>query len=326
MKTFTLEERAEWERQRDQQNDVLLRQLAEGVANLGSEPAFREYLKVQRLFHDYSPSNCLLLASQAAERDMDLSRVAGYSSWVAMHRQVRKGEVGLVVFAPMRVISKDTKEENRVEEDEHRLLFKAVRVFNETQTEGRPLPEPVKLLDGDDLNGSFARLQQVAANEGLRVFREDLGGDVRGYYRSAERKIVVSNELSGAQSVKVLAHELGHFFLGHKSYAEGSREDYELEAEAVAFVVAGNDLIGIDTSDYALGYIATWQGGTKEAVQKIKECTGRIQQASKTITERLERVMAETDAAQFQADLDVARRSFQQRQEAFRPRGEGRKR
>jgi hypothetical protein len=58
MKAFTPEERAEWERQRDQQNDVLLRQLAEGVANLGNEPAFREYLKVQRLFHDYSPSNC----------------------------------------------------------------------------------------------------------------------------------------------------------------------------------------------------------------------------------------------------------------------------
>ena len=260
---------------------------------------------------------------------MPLSRVAGYSTWKALHRQVRKGERGLIVFAPMTIRSSegsgDTKGES--EDDTGLLLFKPVRVFELSQTEGKPLPEPVKLLHGDDINGSFARLQQVAEGEGLKVYREALTDDTRGYYQSSTRRIVVDTNLPGAQSVKTLAHELGHHFLDHKSYAEGSREDCELMAESVAFIVAGDDLVGINASDYSFGYVATWQGDPKQAVAKIKDCAGRIQEAARKITERLERVIQdEAERAYQTSEVEVARRSHGQLREVARAQGEGRRR
>ena len=142
MKALTLDERKEWEQERHRKNDQLLKQLSEGIANLNTEPAWREYLATQKKFCNYSASNVLLLAIQAAERSMPLSRVAGYSTWKALHRQVRRGERGLIVFAPMPMRPSegpgDTKAES--EDESERLLFKAVRVFELSQTEGKPFP------------------------------------------------------------------------------------------------------------------------------------------------------------------------------------------
>lgn len=57
----------------------------------------------------------------------------------------------------------------------------------------------------------------------------------------------------------------------------------------MAFCVTGDTLIGIDSSDYSFGYVLTWQSqDPKQAVARIKECAGRIQRASKAITEFLQ--------------------------------------
>ena len=111
---------------------------------------------------------------------------------------------------------------------------------------------------------------------------------------------------------------------GSTSYAEGSRQDCELEAESVAFIVAGDSLVGISTGDYSFGYVVGWQeNDPKQAEQKIRECAGRIQRASRVIVERLEKVVQEECAV---ADEEVVRQSVQRRNEALRSRDSARTR
>jgi uncharacterized lipoprotein NlpE involved in copper resistance len=55
----------------------------------------------------------------------------------------------------------------------------------------------------------------------------------------------------------------------------------ELEAESTAFMVCR--VLGLDTSDYSFGYVASWAGGGAEAVAAIKASCARIQRAAGTI-------------------------------------------
>ena len=56
------------------------------------------------------------------------------------------------------------------------------------------------------------------------------------------------------------------------------RERKELEAESVAFIVCAE--LGLDSSAYSFGYVATWMGGGEEAQHAIPESAQRIQRAA----------------------------------------------
>src|SRR5215211_6706321 len=72
-------------------------QLTAGVDNLVHSEAWREMLAAAARFHSYSWRNCLLILSQ-----MPTARqVAGYRTWQGLDRQVRKGERGIAVIAPV---------------------------------------------------------------------------------------------------------------------------------------------------------------------------------------------------------------------------------
>ncbi|MGH9918148.1 MAG: DUF3849 domain-containing protein, partial [Nitrososphaerales archaeon] len=60
----------------------------------------------------------------------------------------------------------------------------------------------------------------------------------------------------------------------------------ELEAESTAYVVC--QALGIDTSDYSFGYVATWAGGSDQAIAGIKGSCERIQKAAATILRAFE--------------------------------------
>ena len=60
----------------------------------------------------------------------------------------------------------------------------------------------------------------------------------------------------------------------------------ELEAESVAFVVC--DDLGLDSSAYSFGYIATWAGDGDEADKAIIASAQRINKAARIILEGLE--------------------------------------
>ena len=75
-----------------------------------------------------------------------------------------------------------------------------------------------------------------------------------------------------------LVHERAHALL-HESIDD--RALAELEAESTAFIVCGR--IGMDTSEYSFGYVATWAGGGEQAIALIKTSCQRIQKAAAII-------------------------------------------
>jgi hypothetical protein len=83
--------------------------------------------------------------------------------------------------------------------------------------------------------------------------------------------------------VKTLCNELAHALL-HDGFT-GSRDLAECEAESVAYVVC--DGLGLDSSDYSLGYVAVWAGGGDEATKAIRASGTRIQRAARQILEAL---------------------------------------
>lgn len=71
--------------------------LEQGLERLLESNGFRDYLRVQSRFHAYSFGNALLIWAQRP----DATQVAGFNAWREMGRNVRKGEHGIQILAPM---------------------------------------------------------------------------------------------------------------------------------------------------------------------------------------------------------------------------------
>ena len=76
--------------------DKSLDTLAKSVDEVRASETFKAYLDMQAKFHRYSWCNSLLIMSQCPSAE----RVAGYKTWQKLGRQVRKGEHGIMIFAP----------------------------------------------------------------------------------------------------------------------------------------------------------------------------------------------------------------------------------
>jgi antirestriction protein ArdC len=254
----------------------LLATLADGVADLTNSTAWRAWLDVQRRFHRYSWGNTLLIAAQRP----DATRVAGFHAWLRLGRHVRKGEHGIAILAPvvarLRVVDGDSRDERWVAGRPH--AFRVAHVFDVSQTDGEELAAPpVTRLEGGDPSDWYTQLRDVAHGLEFTVEEDYLPDGVNGDCNHTLRRIRIEVRNGQRQQVKTLAHELGHAIL-HADRAGLSREQAELEAESVAYIVCAG--LGIDTSEYSFGYLAVWAGGGEQARRAIAESAQRIQMAA----------------------------------------------
>jgi antirestriction protein ArdC len=259
-------------------------QLRRGVATLTSTDQWTRWLRVQRRFHQYSFGNTLLILIQRP----DATRVAGYHTWKTVGRQVRKGEHGIAILAPIvRRLGVQDKDETERALTGQPIAFRLARVFDIAQTDGEALPEVVSRLTGDDAGSRFAGLVKVAGTLGYSVERSELRGERNGDCTFELKRIRIREGIEAAQSVKTLAHELAHAILHSDADCTGpTRAVAELEAESVAFVVC--DDLGLDSSAYSFGYIASWAGGGDNADKAISASAQRINKAARHILEQLE--------------------------------------
>lgn len=264
------------------------KQLAEqGLAELkqaldaGKSESLKRYLTVMGRFHRYSWNNCFMIALQKP----DATFVAGFHRWLQLGRYVRKGETGIAIFAPLAYRKRDEASPSDGEIEVRG--FKAVHVFDVSQTEGEELPE----LAG--INGEpgllLIVLEELIRTSGIALVDEDLPPGTHGVSRKGE--IAIATGLASGERFAVLAHELAHEWLHDLEQRKGlAKTVRETEAEAVAFVVC--NAFGLDCSTRSSDYIQLYQGdqetlvGSLERIQRTAtKIIGALQESSELAEE-----------------------------------------
>lgn len=269
------------------QSEQALEELSQALAQGRSDTLVR-YLSLLSRFHHYSFGNCMLIAIQRP----DATHVAGFHRWKELSRYVKKGEKGIFILAPIVRRAKantDGQANDDVTDDgeapTRRVCgFRAVYVFDVTQTERAELPE-FSRVEGDP-GDKVQKLESVIRSHGIELVYEQHLGGADG--RSEGGKITLREGLPPAEKFSVLAHELLHRAERRK---ETTRKIRELEAEAVAFVVSkAANLDGISRS---ADYIQLYSGDKELLMQSLDH----IQRVASSIIEELSSVAEVAEAA-----------------------------
>jgi hypothetical protein len=134
-----------------------IEQLANETDQVRQSELFRNYLKASAAFWDYSWHNQMLIWRQRPDATFE----GGFNTWLKCGRYVRKGEKGIAILAPM--FFRDKAQADGTEAETRRIWFKAVYVFDISQTDGTPLPElPMKSVGerGEDMLARFLRFAE----------------------------------------------------------------------------------------------------------------------------------------------------------------------
>jgi antirestriction protein ArdC len=247
-------------------NDTNKSKIAEAVAaaseqlvaalKAGQTEVLKRYLEAMGRFRKYSFTNCMLIFCQKP----DATRVAGFHTWKSLGRHVKKGERGVMIMAPM-VRTKRAKSEGKVvtidAESETYVTFRPVYVFDQSQTEGDPLPDLHSTRVEGDATVYLERLTKHVTDSGIALEFGDptMGADGRSY----GGKIVIKAGMTEAETLSVLVHEVAHERLHRGDRRKNTTKTVrETEAEAVAHVVCSS--LGFATNGAAEIYIGLYEG------------------------------------------------------------------
>ena len=249
---------------------TLIEQLEEGHSE-----GLTAYLMAMGRFHNYSFGNILEIARQKPSA----TRVAGMYAWNQLGRNVRKGEHGIRILAPMTGIrrKKDDEAAKDVRTQNQSVLvgFRSVYVFDVSQTEGLELPEFSSRVSGDVGERQERLLDFIAAQGILLEFKESIAPALGVSYGG---KIVLLPGQTPAEEFSTLVHEVAHEML-HKAERRTATTKVvrETEAEAIAFVVGRT--IGLDTGRASADYIHLYHGNAALLTESLEV----IQKASAVI-------------------------------------------
>ena len=301
--------------------DSIMKSLETGVENLFTSEKYADYLKTMAKFHRYSFNNTLLIAMQRP----DATLVTGYNKWKSMGRQVKKGEKGITIIAPVPMKQKREREvldkdqmpvmdsdgKPMVEEVEVTLpRFKATTVFDINQTYGDPIPtlNPEELTSNVENYEIF--MEAIKRVSPVPIRFDEIEGGAKGYYHTVDKEVVIQKGMSESQTMKTALHEVaGHARMHDRDLmkANGIEKDQmtkEVEAESVAFACAA--YYNLDTSDYSFPYIAGWSSG--KDMKELKASMDEIRQAAGSfideMDEQIQILVAERDQKKLTGNLE----------------------
>ncbi|MEC5308610.1 LPD25 domain-containing protein [Bacillus thuringiensis] len=266
----------------------------------------KEYLTFMAKFYHYSPSNISLIQSQFE----GASAVGSFSFWKDKGFAVKKGEKGIQILVPNRTVAKFkdkdgtwksvTKaseqekkqiESKSVEVKPGRLYFAVGHVFDVSQTSAtaKDLPRifPNRWLEGSvtDYQSLYKGMEAIAEKNDVKIIapKSELGV-AKGVSYPLTKEVAFNPRNSELQNVKTLLHELAHA----KLHTAETRMNYtapekEFQAEMTAYAVSS--YFGIDTSEYSLGYLASWTQG-----KEMKDKTKLLKEVHETSIEFIETI------------------------------------
>ena len=242
----------------------------------GDLEKYQAYLRTMSHFHHYSVNNQMLIFSQCPHATL----VAGYQKWQnQFSRHVLRGEKGISILAPTPYKIKVEKEKldpdtklplldadgNTItEEKEVQIpMFRPVKVFDVSQTDGKPLPErvqsPVAELTGN-VEHYEAFMEALRRVSPVPIEMKPLSNDLDGFFSPSKQSITLRAGMSEVQTVCAAVHEIAHSELHDYAKQQDSHpkdsSTEEIEAESIAYTVCA--YFGIETSANSFGYVATW--------------------------------------------------------------------
>ena len=242
----------------------------------GDLEKYQAYLRTMSHFHHYSVNNQMLIFSQCPHATL----VAGYQKWQnQFSRHVLRGEKGISILAPTPYKIKVEKEKldpvtklplldadgNTItEEKEVQIpMFRPVKVFDVSQTDGKPLPErvqsPVAELTGN-VEHYEAFMEALRRISPVPIEMKPLSNDLDGFFSPSKQSITLRDGMSEVQTVCAAVHEIAHSELHDYAKQPNSQpkdsNTEEIEAESIAYTVCA--YFGIETSANSFGYVATW--------------------------------------------------------------------
>ena len=258
------------------------------------------YLTAMGKFHNYSFGNILEIARQMPTA----SRIAGMYAWNQLGRRVKKGQKGIRILAPLigTKRKKDSEAESDITKQNQPVLvgFRAVYVFDVTQTEGAELPDLKERVKGD-VGEYRERLIDFILSQGIELeFKESIAPALGMSYGG---KIAILPGQSAAEEFSTLVHEASHELLHKSSRRTATTKTVrETEAEAIAFVVS--QTIGLDAGNASADYINLYHGNAAllaESLEVIQRTSALILSAIETPATTTEQTEADPEPSLAQA-------------------------
>ena len=278
--------------------------IEQGIKELFESEKYMRYLSVMSRFHRYSVNNTMLIYMQKP----DATPVAGYNKWKnQFERHVKRGEHGITIIAPTpfkkkieeQKLDPDTKApildaEGKAVMEEREVeipMFRPVKVFDVSQTDGKPLPELASTLSGNVQNyEAFMEALRRSAPVPLSV--EPMAANMDGYFSPDRQRIAIRAGMSEVQTVSAAVHEIAHSKLHNYAKAQEEavragdkeppkkkdRNTEEVEAESISYAVC--QYYGIQTGENSFGYIANWSQG-----KELPELRASLETINKTAGE-----------------------------------------
>ena len=297
--------------------------LERGLTELFNSDSYKNYLSTMSKFHNYSFNNTLLIAMQKPEASL----VAGYKAWQKnFDRHVNKGEKAIRILAPAPYKIKEERDQvdpvtqeimldrdgNPQKEEVEITIpaFRAVSVFDVSQTDGKPIPELEAKELLSDVEGYQDMIHAVEAVSPVPIEMEEIAGESKGYFDREARRIAVQENMSESQTLKTMIHEVAHSMLHNKEVEQDEqvrkdRNTKEVEAESIAYTVCQH--FGVDTSEYSFGYIAGWSSGrdTKELKSAMDTIRRTASELITGIEEQLEEIRRDREVLQEQTKESI---------------------
>ena len=217
--------------------------IEQGIKELFESEKYMRYLSVMSRFHRYSVNNTMLIYMQKP----DATLVAGFNKWKnQFERYVKKGEHGITIIAPTPY--KKKIEEMKRDPDTHAPIldadgkavmekkeieipmFRPVKVFDVSQTDGKPLPELASSLSGT-VPHYEAFLEAVRRSAPVPIEFEPMADNMDGYFSPERQRIAIREGMSEVQTVSAAVHEIAHSKLHNQKKIQIDNDQQYQEVE-----------------------------------------------------------------------------------------------
>ena len=217
--------------------------IEQGIKELFESEKYMRYLSVMSKFHRYSVNNTMLIYMQKPEATL----VAGFNKWKNQFaRHVKKGEHGITIIAPTPYKKKieemkrdpdthapilDADGKAVMEEKEIEIpMFRPVKVFDVSQTDGKPLPELSSSLSGT-VPHYEAFLEALRRSAPVPIEFEPMAANTDGYFSPDQQRIAIREGMSEVQTVSATVHEIAHSKLHNQKKIQIDNDEQYQEVE-----------------------------------------------------------------------------------------------